>query len=71
MESKANSSASVISSSPSSVRGYDGKIDRFLVGRTVGYGGSCVVKSGIDTKDNKKVAIKLFKELNIDTFKLM
>lgn len=37
----------------------------------MGYGASCVVKSGIDTHNNSKVAIKLFKELNVESFKLM
>jgi len=41
------------------------------VGRTIGHGASCVVKMGIDTSNNSKVAIKIFKNMSKDNLKLM
>jgi len=51
--------------------GYTGTVDRFLVGRTIGHGMSCTVKMGIDTHNDSKVAIKIFKDMTDESLKLM
>lgn len=46
------------------------KIGKYKILRTLGYGGTCKVKLGIDSETGAKVAIKLLKDgLNLDIVK--
>ena len=47
-------------------------LDKYLILKTLGSGGTCKVKLGYDTVENKKVAIKILKDtLSESTMKLV
>lgn len=39
--------------------------ERYLIGKRIGQGAYAVVRAGIDTQTNKKVAIKIYEKVNL------